>query len=604
MTKRSSMKIILFIVLAFTLFLFGAGCTKAEVDFNRDGSGTVTLKIAKTEENSYDSVMESIEDVIAKVNNVSGGDDRLRLKSLKEHEEGYVAKLKFMRIHWTKGIGEYNYMDSKEFLLVPDETKLVTYWANGAFDANYEDSNGWRYYLSNPATVATPFKPILAETKEEIAPADFISEGGILNNEKGKMFTFLLVDTPGIESITFSFKGKILAYGSPNIEQIDDSTIVVKPTTVKTRIATVEDGGVQATTKEISCFQGYVFFEMGMSGWVIGAIIVGSVLLLGLIGFGIYKGFFKKVFHGRRFRSIRRNWSLYAMMLPALALLGTFAYAPMTGIVMAFKNYKIDDGIFGSEWTSLGGFRHFWDLFTSPGVKFGMLARNTLILAFWKFVLGFVCAIVLAVLFSYLKTGAFKKTVQTISYFPYFISWVTISSVAYLFLAQDGGMLNQILAMLHIEPINWYNSPQYWRTILTFTSLWKTVGYSTIVYLAAITAINPSLYEACEIDGGGRLRQLYHITIPGLFPVLGVQVIFSLGNLVRDDFDQIITMTNNNAALNETTQVIGTVVFNSIGTASAYSSAAAMSVLQGVVAMALVLISNKLVKKAGIDGAF
>ena len=264
----------------------------------------------------------------------------------------------------------------------------------------------------------------------------------------------------------------------------------------------------------------------------------------------------------------------------------------------------------------MGGFKHFVDLVTKPSSDFGKLALNTVILAGLKFVFGFVCAIVLAVLFSYLRDGIFKKTVQTISYFPYFISWVVVYSIVYLLLATatgspsdpstfaDQGILNKLIIKLGGTPIEWYSSPQYWRAILTFTAIWKTVGYSTIVYLAAITSINPSLYEAVAIDGGGRLKQLWYVTIPGLFPVLGVQVIFSLGNLVRDDFDQIYTLTNGSAALSETTEVIGTIVYKSIGSPSAYSDAAAMGLMQGLVALALVLSSNKLLKKLGVDGVF
>ena len=161
-----------------------------------------------------------------------------------------------------------------------------------------------------------------------------------------------------------------------------------------------------------------------------------------------------------------------------------------------------------------------------------------------------------------------------------------------------------MLAKIGVGAVNWYTSPQYWRGILTFTSLWKTVGYSTIVYLAAITAIDPCLYEAATIDGCGRRRQLLHITVPGMLPVIGIQVVFSLGNLVKDDFDQIYTMTRGSDALSSTTEVIGTIVYKSIGNASAYSSAAAMGILQGVVALILVLVSNRIIKKLGMDAAF
>ena len=293
------------------------------------------------------------------------------------------------------------------------------------------------------------------------------------------------------------------------------------------------------------------------------------------------------------------------MMLPAVGMLIIFSYASMTGIVLAFKDFSIDDGIFGSEWAGMLGFKNFYDVLTTPGTSFGMLARNTVILAGLKFIFGFLCAILLAILFSYLKNNWFKKSVQTISYFPYFLSWVVVSGIAYLFLAADGGILNQLIALFGGDAVQWYSEPQYWRAILTFTSIWKTVGYSTIVYLAAMTAVDPALYEAATIDGAGRVNQLWHITLPGLFPVIGIQLIFSLGNLVRDDFDQIYTMTGGgNSYLIETTEVIGTVVFKAIGTVSAYATATAMGLMQSVVSLALVLSGNIIVKKMGMQGMF
>lgn len=251
------------------------------------------------------------------------------------------------------------------------------------------------------------------------------------------------------------------------------------------------------------------------------------------------------------------------------------------------------------------GFKNFYDVLTTPGTSFGMLARNTVILAGLKFIFGFLCAILLAILFSYLKNNWFKKSVQTISYFPYFLSWVVVSGIAYLFLAADGGILNQLIALFGGDAVQWYSEPQYWRAILTFTSIWKTVGYSTIVYLAAMTGRRSRSVRGGDHRRRGARQPTVAITLPGLFPVIGIQLIFSLGNLVRDDFDQIYTMTGwGNSYLIETTEVIGTVVFKAIGTVSAYATATAMGLMQSVVSLALVLSGNIIVKKMGMQGMF
>ena len=292
------------------------------------------------------------------------------------------------------------------------------------------------------------------------------------------------------------------------------------------------------------------------------------------------------------------------MLVPAMAFLFVFAYLPMGGVVLAFKNYKIYDGIWGSEWASVFGLKNFINLFTAKNNQFGRIFANTFILALLKFIFGFLIAIVLSVLFSYLRDGLFKKSVQTISYFPYFLSWVVISTISYVILATDGGTINKILLFFGKEPINFYASPEYWRFILTFTAMWKTAGYSTIIYLAAIAGIDQSLYEAAKIDGAGRIAQLIHVTIPGLVPVLGIQIVFSLGNLVKDDFDQIYTMIRGSALLRDTTDTIGMIVYENISNAANYSGTAAMGLLQGLIALILIIISNAILKKYDIQGAY
>lgn len=298
------------------------------------------------------------------------------------------------------------------------------------------------------------------------------------------------------------------------------------------------------------------------------------------------------------------NFDLYLMLLPAVVMLFIFSYIPMGGIIIAFKNYRVNDGIWNSEWTSMHGLRNFVDLFTNPASDFGKLMKNTFILAFWKFIFGFLIAITLAVLFNYLKNGIFKNVVQTVSYFPYFISWVVISTLSYVLLATDGGTFNKIIEAFGKEPINFYSSPQYWRFILTSSAMWKTAGYSTIVYLAAMAGIDKSIYEAAKIDGAGGFKQFLYVTLPGLLPAFGIQVVFSLGNLVRDDFDQIYTMIRGSAMLRDTTDTIGMIVYENIGNASNYSAVAAMSMLQSLIALILVIVSNKILKKKTGEGAY
>jgi len=617
---------ILLVAVACALLIAVSACTSvpetggSAVALDRDGSGTARLVLEKAEGSTLESMTKRLNELSVILSN---DDDRFVVTSVTEEADCYVAEVKLRRVQYTAGLGDLNYVKAKNFLLEKNMLELVKNYAKGYYSAVQDYKN---LYEFDPDGIlfadSTRFLPVNAITGKEMTVDEFnAAEGMLSESNNGRVFTFRFADIPGLKEITFSFKGQIKAYGAPDAEMVDESTITIRPVVetatimVKTPVLDAEgnpqydDNGNLVTEFvkqkiDVNTYAGYVYFVLEPNPVLIyGGIGLGAVII-GLILAGIFTGAFKRFFTGKTWKSIIHNWDLYLMMVPAAVLLILFAYLPMGGVVLAFKNYKVDDGIWASEWATMGGFKHFYDLITEPTADFMDLARNTFILALLKFIFGFLCAILLAVLFSYLKPGLFKKSVQTISYFPYFISWVVISGIAYLFLQTDGGILNNILTALKLEPIQWYTSPQYWRTILTFTALWKTVGYSTIVYLAAITAINPSLYEAAAIDGAGRWRQLVHITVPGLFPVIGVQIVFSLGNLVRDDFDQIYTMTQNQASLRETTEVIGTIAFRSIGSPNAYSSAAAMGLMQGLAALIIVFVSNKIVKRMGVDGVF
>lgn len=602
--RSKSVKIITMILVLATLFLLFAGCSNVDVSFDRDGTGTATISISKEEGMTIENVEQKVEEMFAGVKMMSQNRDVLKLKSIKENNDGFQVKLSFRRIKYIDGVGQYNFMSHNDFLKELNKKSLISNWEKGKYKTiqNYDETI---YNFNNQADAGRAFSPITYDGKS-LKAEDLISEDSeYTNDKKGMIFTYFIVGLENVQSITYSFKGEIKIVGGKDVEIVDKNTVKVKPLKTDVMVTEQNEGDIQIENRTVDCFAGYVYFIESADYTLMICLIVAGVVLTGLIVVGIWRGWFKKIWKGQRCTLIRKNYSLYLMMIPAIVLLALFSYGPMTGIVLAFKDFNIDDGIWGSEWTGMFGFKHFHDVLTAPGTQFGMLVRNTIILAILKFIFGFLCAIVLAVLFNYLKNGLFKKTVQTISYLPYFLSWVVVSGIAYLFLAADGGTLNQIVEAFGGKPIQWYSEPKYWRAILTFTSVWKTVGYGTIVYLAAMTAIDPALYEAALIDGAGRVKQLVHVTLPGMFPVIGIQLIFSVGNLVKDDFDQIYTMTGQgNSSLIETTEVIGTLTFKAIGTVSAYASAAAMGLMQSVVSLALVLASNLIVKRMGIQGMF
>ena len=621
MKKRNIFKKILMFIVLFVFCIFLSSCSSLEMNIKRDGSGTANLKISKiytdeegnTKTYTREELDQIVDDIILCAEMVSGMEDRVKLKKVKEYEDYYFVTLKFMRIQYISQAGTggdfglYTYKNTTDFIQEYDSvSNLKDYWLYGAYKSLIKLKDNTKYTFKNAklgsenAKITPTYFDGKVFTQKEID--DFFSENGVLSTDKkGKIFTFFIVDIKGLESVTFNFKGNIKVYASKNVEEVTKSSITVKSISEKATLTVVDQDPI---TKDVNCFVGFVYLDVYPNYVSIGILSSLGLIVIGLIVYGLIKGSIQRFFKSKKFRIIIKNYDLYIMLVPAMAFLFVFAYLPMGGVVLAFKNYKIYDGIWGSEWASVFGLKNFINLFSSKNNQFGRIFANTFILALLKFIFGFLIAIVLTVLFSYLKDGLFKKSVQTISYFPYFLSWVVISTISYVILATDGGTINKILLFLGKEPINFYASPEYWRFILTFTTMWKTAGYSTIIYLAAIAGIDQSLYEAAKIDGAGRIAQLIHVTIPGLVPVLGIQIVFSLGNLVKDDFDQIYTMIRGSALLRDTTDTIGMIVYENISNAANYSGTAAMGLLQGLIALLLIIISNTILKKHDIQGAY
>lgn len=301
---------------------------------------------------------------------------------------------------------------------------------------------------------------------------------------------------------------------------------------------------------------------------------------------------------------IFKRWDLYLMMVPGLLCLLIFAYGPMYGIIIAFKDYKPYLGIFDSPWTDMNGWANFYYAVASRG--FLNLVRNTLILGALKMIFAFPSSIVLALLLNELRLKWFKKVVQTVSYLPYFISWVIISGMLYVFLQKDYGLINKVLVSLGMEPVFWYADPGKWRAILTITNIWKNCGWGTIVFLAGFTNISPDLYEAATVDGAGRWKQTLHISIPGIMPVIMVTFVLSISGLVKDDFEQIYALVGTNSILYEKVDVISTWVYRQISNASfeSYGNGTAVNLMQSLLALILTLGANFAVRRMGYEGIY
>lgn len=292
------------------------------------------------------------------------------------------------------------------------------------------------------------------------------------------------------------------------------------------------------------------------------------------------------------FGNIAKYKSIYLLILPAVLLATFFHYLPMRGIVIAFKDFNILKGISESPWV---GFQHFVDIFTQKELL--LAVTNTL----WYGVVlvfgGFPFPIILAVMFNELRNMKFKKTMQTITYMPYFLSWISVVGLFYTIFGTEG-IFNAIMAKIvgeGYEAKNILLDDQYFLPIIFLSNIWKNIGWNSIIFLAAIAGIDQSLYEAAAIDGCGKMKQAWHITLPGIKTTIIVVLVMSMGSLISSNFDQIYGFQN--VFTQPTTDTIGTVIYRSGIQEGKYSSATAFGLSQGLVNITLIFISNFLSKK-------
>ncbi len=292
------------------------------------------------------------------------------------------------------------------------------------------------------------------------------------------------------------------------------------------------------------------------------------------------------------FREIKENRILYLMCLPALLVLLLFCYIPFAGIWMAFTDYNVVDGIFGSKFVGLHNFKYFF-------IGNSMARRvtyNTLIINIFCILFGLVVPISIAVFFNEVKGKLFKKVTQSAMFFPYFLSWVVVGAIVYGFFARDVGMVNKVREALGFDAISWYATPKYWKPIIIFANVWKWSGYNSIIYMAAMAGFDASLFEAAEIDGANKFQRILYLTLPMLKPTAVVLILLSVGRIFYGDFGMIYGIVGNNASLADAVTVIDTYVYSSMKTLG-FSYSTAIGLYQSVMGLILVTLANKFAKK-------
>jgi len=289
-------------------------------------------------------------------------------------------------------------------------------------------------------------------------------------------------------------------------------------------------------------------------------------------------------------KSFARHWQLYLIVIPPLLFFLIFKYYPMLNAVLAFKDYYVTKGIWGSPWVGLRNFRLFFD---NP--VFWTLIKNTLLISFYMVLAGFPIPILLAIMLNEVRGRKFKRAVQLVTFAPYFISTVVMVSIIMLFLAPRLGFLNTLLHQLGLESVNFLGKPGLFSSIYVWSEIWQTAGYSAVIYLAALAGVDPTLYEAAKVDGASRFQKIRHVDLPGILPTITIILILNVGSVMAIGFEKIYLLQNDlNIASSE---IIATYVYR-IGLLNAnYSFATAVGLFNSVINLILLFSVNALARR-------
>ena len=305
----------------------------------------------------------------------------------------------------------------------------------------------------------------------------------------------------------------------------------------------------------------------------------------------------KEKLHSRLGKDMKKNWILYVMILPVVIYYVVFAYGPLYGIQLAFKDYIIKDGIWGSPWV---GFEHFTRFFSS--YNFELLLKNTIGISLYSILVGFPIPIMFALLLNYLKNKHLKKTIQMASYAPYFISTVVMCGMIVIFLNPDTGIFNTIRGWLGLESIDFLGKPELFKSIYVWTGVWQGLGWSSIIYISALSGVDYQLHEAAIVDGATKLQRIFHVDLPSIKPTIVMLLILQMGSLMSVGFEKVFLLQN---TLNKgAASVISTYVYEVGLINSDYGYSTAIGLFNSVINLTLIVVANQICKKFADESLF
>ena len=294
----------------------------------------------------------------------------------------------------------------------------------------------------------------------------------------------------------------------------------------------------------------------------------------------------------------KKNKPLFAMICPAVILTIVMAYLPMSGLVLAFKNYRFDLGVFGSDWSGIENFRYLFESGTG-----WLITKNTIVYNLVNLITSQLLAIAIAIFISEINKKVFKKVSQSLIFLPYFISWVIVGTFVFAIFNYETGLLNSIIKAFGGDPVNVYEMPGIWPVIIACFNSWKWCGYNSVIYIAAIVGVDAEIYEAASVDGANIFQRIRNITLPSIRATVITMLLLNVGRILRGDFEMFYQIVGQNGQLFNATDVIDTYVFRSLLQNSNLGMSAAASLYQSVLCFVIIIIVNKIVKKVDESNA-
>lgn len=302
-------------------------------------------------------------------------------------------------------------------------------------------------------------------------------------------------------------------------------------------------------------------------------------------------------FRSRLAKNIQKNWILYLMILPPVIYYLVFAYAPMYGVQLAFKNYEVKKGIWGSPWVGLDHFKRFFKSY-----NFGLLIQNTIGISVYSLLVGFPIPILFALMLNYIKNKYLKKTVQMVSYAPYFISTVVMCGMIVIFLNPDTGVVNSLGNLVGLKPIDFMANPKMFKSIYVWTGVWQGMGWNSIIYISALSGVDYQLHEAAIVDGASKLKRIWHVDLPSIKPTIIMLLILQMGSLMSVGFEKVFLLQN---TLNkQAASVISTYVYEVGLINSDYGYSTAIGLFNSVINLVLIVAANQACKKIADESLF